>query len=109
MGAGTAIAGIGTGLGLGLIIVGALLSLTGIGALIGIPLIIVGLVSILGGAAGGATVGTAKATFKTMRDITKEQNKRKKPHHKKKANYCSGCGKKLPKSSKFCPKCGEEQ
>ena len=63
MGVGFGIAALGSGVGIALIIVGALISLTGAGAIIGIPLIIIGFIAMAGGATGGAAVGTVSTTY----------------------------------------------
>src|SRR3990167_354386 len=100
MGAGSFIAGLGATVGIILIIVGALISLTGIGALIGIPLIIIGIAAIIGGAAGGATVGVAKATYKVSKELA---------GGKSSGRYCIDCCARIHGTAKYCPDCGKRQ
>ncbi len=101
MGAGRFIAGLGSTVGIILIILGALISLTGIGAIIGIPLIIIGLLAIFTGAAGGAAVGTTKAAYDVSKEIRGVKSKS--------SRYCVECGDKITFHSRFCSVCGKRQ
>lgn len=107
MGAGTVIAGLGFGVGLVLIIIGALISLTGIGALIGIPLIVIGLAAILGGAAGGATVGTAKGAYKVSKAVARRHSKDDNDDELWECRYCGqeySSKRNLVRHEKVCKK-----